>query len=322
MSARSAGPDSWMLSVGGVDFRVNSDMPLPKHDIPAYLPFVCLESAQAHPSADIDVEVLVGALPQDDLPVLFDSQESWTMQLGQEGSYRLRFRRTDEELPHTVVCSDSRTTSVRVHMHQRLVVDGPRLEAPWNPLRYPLDQLLLVNHLAPRGGILVHAAGVVAHGRAVVFPGRSGAGKSSLSRLFMEAGLGECMLSDDRIVIRTWGEHDETKRYGGRARAEAWGTPWPGDAGLARNACAPLAALYFLVQAAETSLVPLDAGTAMRRLLPVVSVPWYDAERGPQVMSTCAWLVENFPCFDLRFRLDQHVVETIMEGDLVGGAQR
>ena len=71
-----------------------------------------------------------------------------------------------------------------------------------------------------------------------------------------------------------------------------------------RNALAPLAAVLFLVKAEANELVPLAAGAAMRRLLPVVSCPWYDAERLPGVLDTCARIVEGIPCYDLRFRPD------------------
>ena len=34
---------------------------------------------------------------------------------------------------------------------------GPVVE--FSPVRYPVDQLLLMNHLSSRGGVIVHAAG-------------------------------------------------------------------------------------------------------------------------------------------------------------------
>jgi len=238
--------------------------------------------------------------------------------------------------PHTVARSDQDTTKVIVHLDERVfrvnanTATGDESPVPadavfLDPVRYPLDQLLLMNHLASRGGVIVHAAGAVIDGRGLVFPGVSGAGKSSLCRVLLEAGWGDSLLSDDRIILRSAanGDSGDGSRTGGaRAvaaatapgsveRFDAWGTPWPGDAGIARNACAPLAALLFLVQADADEVVPLAPGAAMRRLMPVASCPWYDGERAGLVLDTCARIIEATPCYDLRFRLDGGVAELL-----------
>lgn len=263
-----------------------------------------------------------------------------------EDGYRLSFFLIGSREPHTVVRADRDTTKVVVHLDERMLRVNPRTatgeESPVSadpvlpdPVRYPLDQLLLMNHLASRGGVIVHAAGAVIDGRGLVFPGVSGAGKSSLCRVLLEAGWGDSLLSDDRIILCSAADGDAGESGGageaggawtGGARTvaattaprsggrfDAWGTPWPGDAGIARNACAPLAALLFLVKAEVDEVVPLAPGAAMRRLMPVVSCPWYDGERAGLVLDTCARIVEATLCYDLRFRLGGGVV------DLLGG---
>ena len=95
-----------------------------------------------------------------------------------------------------------------------------------NPVHYPLDQLLLMYTLAQREGALLHAAGVDIQGQGFIFPGKSGAGKSTLSRQLVVQKELE-VLSDDRIVIR---------KIDGVF--QAFGTPWPGDAGLPGPAAA------------------------------------------------------------------------------------
>ena len=134
-----------------------------------------------------------------------------------------------------------------------------------------------------------------------MFPGRSEAGKSTISRLFMAAGLGDSLLSDDRVILRAAEDEPVT----------AWGTPWPGDARVARNAMAPLAGLLFLVQSDVNEMRPLSASMAARRLMPVVTCPWYDADRLPGVLDTCSRIVGRTPCFDLCFRPDSGVVDLL-----------
>ena len=51
---------------------------------------------------------------------------------------------------------------------------------------YALDSVLRILHtliLAERGGFLLHAASIIRNGRALVFAGRSGAGKTTMCRL-------------------------------------------------------------------------------------------------------------------------------------------
>lgn len=136
-----------------------------------------------------------------------------------------------------------------------------------------------------------------------------------MSQLFMDAGLGESLLSDDRVVLRSSRSENQATRSAPRGqeieREEigVWGTPWPGDAEVARNASASLDAMLFLVKAESNELRPLSPVAAARRLMPVASCPWYDPERLPGVLDTCSHVVENTPSYELLFRAESEVVE-------------
>ncbi len=158
----------------------------------------------------------------------------------------------------------------------------------FNPVTYPVDQLLLIHALSLNEGLLVHAAGVVLDGVGLVFPGVSGAGKSTLARQFQRTGHGDALLSDDRVVLRATG-----------AGWHACGTPWPGNAGVARNAAAPLHALAFLTQGSAHKLRRLSPLEALERLIPVTSIPWYDAELVGPVLATCDRLLREVLCYEL-----------------------
>jgi hypothetical protein len=121
-----------------------------------------------------------------------------------------------------------------------------------DPIQYPLDQILLTLLLARNEGALLHGAGARWNGRCCLFRGPSGAGKSTISRRLAVRPDVE-MLSDDRMIVRRGGDE-----------FYAFGTPWPGDAGYAVNAGAPLQALCFLTKADACRLVPLPAAPARR----------------------------------------------------------
>jgi hypothetical protein len=144
---------------------------------------------------------------------------------------------------------------------------------------------------------LVHAAGININGRCCVFPGRSGAGKSTLSRQFLN-GTGAELLSDDRIILR---KIDDIFK--------AFGTPWPGDAGIAENKNFPLYGIFFIHHAGENMIREIKPREAIERLMPVTSIPWYDEKTMSDILSICEDLVFNVPAYDLHFKPDKEVVD-------------
>ena len=122
---------------------------------------------------------------------------------------------------------------------------------------YSLDSVLRIIHsliLADEGGFLLHAASAIRHGRAFLFSGISGAGKTTISRL---APPDADVLTDEISYVRLCGEG-----------YRAYGTPFAGE--LARsgeNLSAPIDTLYFLVQGRDNRVEPLTQNEAARALL-------------------------------------------------------
>jgi hypothetical protein len=109
------------------------------------------------------------------------------------------------------------------------------------------------------------------------------------------------LLSDDRIIVQRV-----------RGRWMAFGTPWPGDAGIARNCGAPLAGVCLLSKADACRLKPLTPKDALTRLLPVTSIPLFDRERSDAVLSSLASLTAEVPMFELQFAPRQETVTQVM----------
>ena len=136
----------------------------------------------------------------------------------------------------------------------------PRSRRGWvrqSPNPYSIDSVLRIVHslvLAEEGGFLVHAASAVRQGRAFVFAGISGAGKTTMARL---APPDVAVLSDEISYVRK-----------GRSGYRAYGTPFCGELGRAGvNLNAPLAALYFLEKGPGGHIQPLGQPAAARELL-------------------------------------------------------
>jgi len=168
------------------------------------------------------------------------------------------------------------------------------------PLLHPVDRVLWMGVLAHRFGFIVHSCGWSCNGKALLFPGVSGAGKTTLCRQLMAAGQGS-ILSDDRVILR-----EEKNGF------DACGTPWPGDAKQACNEAAPLAALCFIEKSTEHRLIPIQPPEALRRLLEAASVPWFSSDLCDRVFPLLDHLVTTVPAFRLGFHPEPGVANLLL----------
>jgi hypothetical protein len=158
---------------------------------------------------------------------------------------------------------------------------------------YTLDSLLrvLLSVALPwQDGFLLHAATVLREGRAFVFMGRSGVGKSTVAR---HAPAG-CVLTDEISLVR---------RVDGCWHA--CGTPFWGEfraAGQQKHA--PVAGIYLLVQAARNCAERLAPAGALRALLPNVLFFSLEREQRQALLRVTSELAASLPVFRLEFTRD------------------
>jgi len=289
------------INIAGIDFLLStSGAAVRRSDDPAYQGFQGRAPSGVR-LAELRVRLHSDGLPSlEGLATVFRASDSWTL-LSDGVDYWISFDPPTFDAPLWVARFDRQVSEVAVHCGEAFVEKRPGGDVVCSPLRYPLDQILLVYALAARRGLAVHAAGAVLDGRGYAFLGRSGAGKSSLSRRLVSRGFGT-MLSDDRLVFR---------EIDGRFRV--FGTPWPGDAGVARNADASLDGLLFLHHGEENLIRPLDSQQALHQLLAVSSLLWYDRTVLPDMLDFCADLTARTPAYELHFRPDDEVVDVIAQ---------
>jgi hypothetical protein len=180
----------------------------------------------------------------------------------------------------------------------------PRERRGWirhsaNP--YSIDAVLRIVHsilLASEGGFLVHSASAVRRGRAFVFAGRSGAGKTTISRL---APREVTLLSDEISYIRRDGDG-----------YRAFGTPFAGElARLGENVSAPVAAFCLLAKGPGNRMEPVPAAEAARALLRNTLFFAHDAELVKRVFQSAFEFVSRVPVHRLVFAPDERVWEMI-----------
>jgi len=112
-------------------------------------------------------------------------------------------------------------------------------------------------HLLKYNGMMLHASAVALDGRAYLFSGPCGMGKSTHTRLWQQVfGENAVVFNDDKPALRRL----DNRWY-------AYGTPWCGKDGINVNRKAPLAGICFLKRGKENKIRRLDSMEALRSCL-------------------------------------------------------
>lgn len=93
----------------------------------------------------------------------------------------------------------------------------------------------------------------------------------------------------------------------------AYGTPWHGDGGFARNEKSDLGAIFFLKHARRTASRRLPTAAAAALLFARSFVPPWDAFAIGRALELCGRVAERVPCFELRFRPDRSAIDVVRE---------
>ena len=156
---------------------------------------------------------------------------------------------------------------------------------------YALDSLLRVLlswTLLPKRGFLLHAATILRGGRAFIFAGRSGAGKSTVASL---APAGSVFTDEISLVC------EESREW------RAFGTPFWGEfRAEGKQAHAQAAGIFQLVQAPHNRVERLSPTNAVRMLLPNVLFFSKDAEANRRLLELVTATAQAVPCYRFEFR--------------------
>lgn len=192
-------------------------------------------------------------------------------------SYMEEMRQEDEG--QEIICgktADGKSVFEFVWLHQsagKLVCDADYrkgdLIVTGQSRKMAIDNTLMVLYAlatAPHGTALFHSAVVSHEGRAYMFLGKSGTGKSTHARLWLNHIEGTDLVNDDNPVVRM----DEQGNF------TVYGSPWSGKTPCYRNISYPVGAIVLLSQAPHNKIRRLKGIQAYAALVPSISGKRWD----------------------------------------------
>lgn len=155
------------------------------------------------------------------------------------------------------------------------------------------------------GTLLIHSSAVIYEGKAYLFQGKSGTGKSTHARMWLQNIDGAEQLNDDHPVIR----------FSSDGIAKAYGSPWSGKTPCYRNVSAPIGAFVRIVRSKENELCPLSPLKGFASLsTSVFYLPFISEELKEIRHKTIERLAMTVPCFEMHCRPDADAAQTCMTG--------
>lgn len=147
-------------------------------------------------------------------------------------------------------------------------------------------------HLLNNDGMMLHASAVAMEGKAYLFSGQCGMGKSTHTRLWQSTfGEKAQVFNDDkpplRLIDGVW---------------YAYGAPWCGKDGINQNVKVPLAGICFLQQAQENQIRRLSQKEALPRIISQTVNRFRYLENLDKMVAAVEKLVTKIPVFLLENR--------------------
>lgn len=148
---------------------------------------------------------------------------------------------------------------------------------------------------ARHGIVLMHASVTMQGGRAYLFLGKSGTGKSTHSSLWRKFIPGSDLLNDDNPAVRV----------GADGVITAYGTPWSGKTPCYRNLSLPVGA-YVRLEQSPVNVIARDAKLqAFASILSSCSTMVWDKSSYDAIITNVTAITQSVPVFYLKCRPDE-----------------
>ena len=144
----------------------------------------------------------------------------------------------------------------------------------------------------------IHASVIEKEGKALIFLGKSGTGKSTHSKLWQKYVPGCALLNDDEPIIRIMND----------GTIKVFGAPWSGSTPCYRNAYAEVSAFVHLYQSDENRLTKQNGVESFTSLLQSTAIMRSDIDNRTMIISMINDILEKVSVYRLDNRPDREAV--------------
>ena len=159
--------------------------------------------------------------------------------------------------------------------------------------------LIFTMSTAGHDTLLMHSSTVENGGKAYMFLGKSGQGKSTHSDLWVEHIAGSTLINDDNPIIRIAPDGTPT----------VYGSPWSGKRPIYKNVHYPIGGFAAIEQEKENSIRRESIPTAFGILLSSTSTMKFDKEIHLKICSTVSKVLSKVPVYTLGCRPDAEAAQ-------------
>jgi hypothetical protein len=178
-----------------------------------------------------------------------------------------------------------------------LWIEGAEKDA--DPLEYPLDGLILYYLTAISGDIMIHASGVNYSGRGYIFSGVSGKGKTTIAKIWDDAGAR--VISDDRLIIR------KTEKGWRMFNTPVRTDDVPAGSGIDK--------IYLIRHGDRNEIIPVSGAAAVSMVLSNCIQHSWDKEIIARLIGSVSFLCMASPVCTLAFRPARSVIDEILNNE-------
>ncbi|MCX6332984.1 MAG: hypothetical protein NT092_01605 [Bacteroidia bacterium] len=168
-----------------------------------------------------------------------------------------------------------------------------------DPLEYPLDGLILYYLTAISGDIMIHASGVNHEGRGYLFSGVSGKGKTTMAKLWDNAGAS--VIHDDRLIVR------KTESGYKMFNTPVYNNDEPKESQLDK---------IFLIEHGERNeLIPVSGATAVSMVMANCIQHNWDPVMVSRLIGSVTFLCSAVSVVILPFRPDKSIIDDVFKNE-------
>jgi len=165
-----------------------------------------------------------------------------------------------------------------------------------DPLEYPLDGLVLYYLTAIHGDIMIHASGVNYSGSGYLFSGVSGRGKTTMSKLWQEAGAK--VIHDDRLILRN------TEKGSRMFNTPVYANDEPRES--------PVNKIFLIEHGSRNEIIPVSGASAISMVMANCIQHNWDQEIIAGLVGSVSSLCREVEVIRLPFRPDRSIIDEIL----------